>query len=108
MLLRPFRIENLTDTNVNPFGKIADAYGQQWTARLLRIWFGGNEPEWAYGVGQERPQWVADWLPNLCGGLHARGGAGAVTAERILDLAWSGSARTSAAGSRHSGIPALD
>jgi predicted 2-oxoglutarate/Fe(II)-dependent dioxygenase YbiX len=88
MLLRPFRIENLTDTDVNSFGTIADAYGQQWTAHLLRTWFGGDEPEWAYGGGQERPQWVAGWLSSLCVGLHARGGAGAVTAERILDLAW--------------------
>ena len=88
MLLRPFRIENLTDTDVNSFGTIADAYGQQWTAHLLRTWFGGDEPAWAYGGGQERPQWVADWLPSLCAGLHATGGAGAVTAERILDLAW--------------------
>jgi predicted 2-oxoglutarate/Fe(II)-dependent dioxygenase YbiX len=87
MLLRPFRIENLTDTDVNSFGTIADAYGQQWTAHLLRTWFGGDEPEWAYR-GQERPQWVADCLPSVCAGLHARGGGGAVTAERILDLAW--------------------
>jgi predicted 2-oxoglutarate/Fe(II)-dependent dioxygenase YbiX len=88
MLLRPFRIENLTNAYVNSFGKIADAYGQQWTAHLLRTWFGGDEPEWAYGGGQERSQWVAGWLSSLCAGLHARSGAGAVTAERILDLAW--------------------
>jgi hypothetical protein len=88
MLLRPLRIENLTDTNVNSLGTIADAYGQQWTAHLLRTWFGGDEPTWAYVGEQQRPQWVADWLPSLCTGLHATGGAGAVTAERILDLAW--------------------
>jgi len=35
MLLRPFRIENLTEACVNSFGKIADRYGQQWTAELL-------------------------------------------------------------------------
>jgi hypothetical protein len=30
MLLRPFRIENLTGAYVNPFAKIADdGYGQQ-------------------------------------------------------------------------------
>ena len=38
--------------------------------------------------GQERPQWVADWLPGLCEGLHATGSAGAVAAQRLLDLAW--------------------
>ena len=47
MLLRPFRIENLTDAYVNPFGRIADRYGQQWTAELLRTWFGGDQPAWA-------------------------------------------------------------
>jgi hypothetical protein len=88
MLLRPFRIENLTGADVESFGKIADRYGQQWTADLLRTWFGGDRPAWAYGGGAERPQWVADQLPGVCQGLHARGGAGALAAQRLLDLAW--------------------
>ena len=88
MLLRPLRIEHLTDAHVNSFGQIADAYGQQWTAELLRTWFGGEQRPWAYGGGQERPQWVADWLPDLCAGLHATGGAGRAAAELLLDLAW--------------------
>jgi predicted 2-oxoglutarate/Fe(II)-dependent dioxygenase YbiX len=88
MLLRPFRIENLTDTYVDSFGKIADRYGQRWTADLLRTWFGGDQPAWAYGGGQVRPQWVADWLPGLCARLHASGSAGGVAAQRLLDLAW--------------------
>ena len=29
MLLRPFRIENLTGAHVDSFGKIAAGYGQQ-------------------------------------------------------------------------------
>jgi predicted 2-oxoglutarate/Fe(II)-dependent dioxygenase YbiX len=88
MLLRPFRIEILTDAYVNPFARIADRYGQEWTAELLRAWFGGVQPAWAYGGGQERPQWVADQLPGLCRGLHSTDGAGTVPAQRILDLAW--------------------
>jgi predicted 2-oxoglutarate/Fe(II)-dependent dioxygenase YbiX len=88
MLLRPFRIEDLTDVYVDSFGKIAGRYGQQWTAELLQTWLGGKQPAWAYGGGQERPQWVADCLPGLCEGLHATGSAGAVAAQRILDLAW--------------------
>jgi predicted 2-oxoglutarate/Fe(II)-dependent dioxygenase YbiX len=88
MLLRPFRIENLTDAYVDSFEKIADRYGQRWTADLLRTWLGGEQPVWAYGGGQARPQWVADWLPGLCAGLHARGSAGAAAAQRLLDLAW--------------------
>ena len=88
MLLHPFRIENLTGADVGSFGKIADGYGPQWTADLLRTWFRGDQPAWAYGGGAERPQWVADWLPGVCEGLHIRGGAGAVAAQRLLDLAW--------------------
>jgi hypothetical protein len=38
MLLRPFRIENLAGKHVDSFGKIADEYGQRWTAELLRTW----------------------------------------------------------------------
>jgi hypothetical protein len=88
MLLRPFRIENLTGADVDSFGKIADGYGPQWTADLLRTWFGGGQPTWAYGGGAERPRWVADQLPGVCEGLHVRGGAGPVAARRLLDLAW--------------------
>jgi predicted 2-oxoglutarate/Fe(II)-dependent dioxygenase YbiX len=88
MLLRPFRIENLTDAYVNSLGKIADRYGQQWTAELLRTWFGEKQPTWAYGGGQERPRWVADRLPGVCAGLHATGSVGTVAAQRLLDLAW--------------------
>ncbi len=88
MLLHPFRVENLTDAHVTSFAKIAGGYGHQWTADLLRTWFGGDQPAWAYGGGRERPQWVADFLPGLCVGLHAEGSAGAVAAQRLLDLAW--------------------
>ena len=88
MLLRPFRIENLTGAHVDSFGKIAGGYGQQWTAELLRTWFGGDQPAWAYGGRQERPQWLTDGLPGLCAGLQATGSAGALAARQILELAW--------------------
>jgi len=38
--------------------------------------------------GPERLQWLADRLPGLCAGLQAAGGAGALSARQILDLAW--------------------
>jgi hypothetical protein len=98
MLLRPFRIENLTDADADSFGKIAHGYGQQWTAHLLRTWFGGDQPAWAYSGGQERPQWVADCLPGLCEGLHERGGAGALAAQRLLDLTWEWTGKDISAG----------
>jgi len=108
MLLRPFRIENLTDAYVNPFGKIAGGYGQRWTAELLRTWFSGDQPAWAYGGGQDRPQWVADWLPGLCAGLHATGSAGAVAAQRLLDLAWEWAAKNISAGLASSSLSRRD
>jgi hypothetical protein len=98
MLLRPFRIEDLTGAYVNSFGKIVGGYGQQWTAELLRTWSGGDQPAWAYGGGQERPRWVADQLLGLCAGLHATGSAGATAAQRILDLAWEWLGKNIAAG----------
>ena len=88
MLLRPFRVEDLTGAHVDSFGNIVSGYGEQWTADLLRTWFGGRQQAWAYGGGQERPQWVADQLPGLCAGLHAARSAGAVAAQRLLGLAW--------------------
>ena len=88
MLLRPFRVENLTDASADSFAKIAEGYGRQWTAELLRAWFGADQPAWAYGGGQERPQWVADCLPGLCARLHAARGAGMAADQWLLDLAW--------------------
>ena len=80
MLLHPFRIEDLDRESVDSFGKIAGRYGQPWTAELVRTWFGGDQPAWAYGGGPERPRWVADRLPGLCARLHASGSAGAAAA----------------------------
>jgi predicted 2-oxoglutarate/Fe(II)-dependent dioxygenase YbiX len=88
MLLHPFCVENLTAAHVGSLGKIVGQYGQQWTARLLQTWFGGDQPAWAYGTGLDRRQWVTDQLPGLCAGLHATGSAGVVAAQRLLDLAW--------------------
>ena len=93
MLLRPFHIEDLDHESVDSFGKIAGRYGQPWTAELVRTWFGGNQPAWAYGGGQERPRWVADRLPGLCARLHAAGTAGAAAAQRLVDLAWEWTAK---------------
>jgi hypothetical protein len=98
LLLHPFRIEDLTDAQVKWFAKIAGEYGQHWTADLLRTWFGQDQQAWAYGRGQERPRWVADWLPGLCEGLHATGDAGTAAAQRLVDLAWEWLAKEISAG----------
>jgi 2OG-Fe(II) oxygenase superfamily len=88
MLLYPFRIENLAVRHVDSLTRIAGRYGQQWIAGLLLTWFGGDKPAWMYGVGPERPQWVADELPGVCARLHATGSVGVVVARWLLDLAW--------------------
>ncbi len=88
MLLRPFRVEDLTGAHADSFGNVVSGYGEQWTAGLLRTWSGGRQHAWAYGGGQERQQWVADQLSSLCSELHAVHSAGAVTARRLLGLAW--------------------
>jgi hypothetical protein len=67
MLLRPFRVGNLTDAHVKPFAKLADHYGQEWTSQQLRTLFGGDEPTWAHD-GREVQQWAAERLTGLCAG----------------------------------------
>src|SRR6516165_665082 len=87
-LLCPFSVEDLTEVNVNSFGKITSGYGPQWTARLLGTWYGEDQPAWARGGGQERAKWVADQLSGLCAALHAAHGPDTVTAQRLLTLSW--------------------
>jgi hypothetical protein len=88
MLLHPFGIEDFTDASVDSFANIASRYGHQWTAGLLRTWFGADQPTWTYSRGPERPRWVADRLPALCAGLHATGSTGTVAAQQLVDLTW--------------------
>jgi hypothetical protein len=87
MLLRPFRVENLTAAAVSSFAEITSRYGQRWTMELLGTWSDEDRPAWPYG-GWERPRWITEWLPSVCAGLHAAGGAGTVAAQHVLDLAW--------------------
>src|SRR5262249_56847062 len=56
MLLRPFYVENLTAAHAGSVGKIAGQDGRQWTARLLRTWFGGNQAALAYWARPGPPQ----------------------------------------------------
>ena len=96
MLLRPFRVENLTAASASSFDRVAGRYGTRWTGDLVRAWFGPEQPAWAPGRA-ERPQWITDSLPALCEGLRAAGLAngrgtsgsgGTVAAQHLLDLAW--------------------
>jgi predicted 2-oxoglutarate/Fe(II)-dependent dioxygenase YbiX len=96
MLLRPFRVENLTAASASSFAQVIGRYGQRWTGDLIRAWFGPDQPAWAPG-GRDRPQWVTDSLPALFETLRAVGevssggafcGGGTVAAQHLLDLAW--------------------
>jgi len=88
MLLEPFPIDSIAFAHVKPLARTAGRYGQQWTAGLLRSWFGGNQPGGQAPVGQDVHQWATERLPGLCTRLHAAGADGEATAQRLLDLAW--------------------
>jgi len=113
MLLRPFRVENLTASDAAPFAKLASQYGQPWTVQLLKTWAGAGQPYWTVS-GPKRERWVADSLPGLCAGLRAEPGAGETAARQLVDLAWTwlreaidSAARSSSPRGRDSGLHAL-
>ena len=72
--------ENLTEAQLKPFAKIADAYGQQLDGGTAADWFGGVKQAWEYGVDMKRPRWVADSAARPVRRLHATGGDGAAAA----------------------------
>jgi hypothetical protein len=84
MLLKPFKIGNLTEHDTEALGQAAARYGQDWTRALLRGWFGEGRPAWDRGTGQA--EWAARSLPGICTGLHGTGRGEA--ARQLLDLAW--------------------
>lgn len=84
MLLKPFKIQNLTEHGAEALGQAAARYGPDWTGELLRGWFGEDRPAWDRGTGQA--EWVAQSLPGICARLQDGGRSG--TARQLLDLAW--------------------
>jgi hypothetical protein len=86
-LLGPFRIDGLAAEHVKPLAKIAERYGERWTADLLRTWFGAGEPAQVHVPGSDLGPWARQ-LPGLCTRLHAAGAQGTAAARRLLDLAW--------------------
>jgi hypothetical protein len=84
MLLDPFKIQNLTEYDIEALGQVAARYGQDWTGKLLHGWFDGDRPAWDRETGLAG--WVTRWLPGICTGLHGSGLDGA--ARQLLDLAW--------------------
>jgi 2OG-Fe(II) oxygenase superfamily len=84
MLLKPFKIGNLTQYDTEALGRAAARYGQDWTRALLRGWFGQDRPAWDRETGQA--EWAARSLPGICAGLHGTGRGEA--ARQLLDLAW--------------------
>lgn len=88
MLLRPLRVENLTESHAGALAAVAGDYGQEWTAELLHGWFGGDRSPWQYDGGADRPRWVSERLAGLCAGLSGSGDGGGMAARLLLDLAW--------------------
>src|SRR5487761_3653 len=94
MLLKPFKIQDLTQYDTEAFGRVSARYGQDWTGELLRGWFGEGRPSWDRGAGQA--EWAARSLPAICTALHGMGRGGA--ARQLLDLSWERIRQDTAAG----------
>jgi 2OG-Fe(II) oxygenase superfamily len=84
MLLHPLKIQSVTEHDIEALGQVAARYGQDWTGKLLRGWFGEDRPAWDRGTGLA--EWVTRRLPGICTGLHGSGHGRA--ARQLLDLAW--------------------
>lgn len=85
MLLKPFKVQNLTEHDTEALGQAAARYGQDWTEALLRGWFGEDRrPAWDRETGQA--EWAARSLPGICARLHGTGHGEA--ARQLLDLTW--------------------
>lgn len=87
MLLRPFRVELLTEQHADALALAARDYDQRWTVSLLRGWFGEGQPAWLFSESG-RNQWIAGGLPGLTRALGIAGGEAAAAARLLLDLSW--------------------
>ena len=87
MLLRPFRVELLAEEHAEALASAARDYGQQWTASLLRGWFGDGQPAWSFSE-PGRNQWIASRLPALTQALDMAGGEAVAASRLLLDLSW--------------------
>jgi hypothetical protein len=87
MLLRPFRVELLAEEHAEALASAAGDYGSQWTASLLRGWFGDGQPAWSFSE-PGRNQWIASRLPALTRALDMAGDEAAAAARLLLDLSW--------------------
>lgn len=81
-LLRPFRVETLSPTQVPALIRLADRHGQRWADDVVGEWFGQvARPDLAAG----RREWLST-LPALAGPLLPAPGL----AELVLTRAWAG------------------
>jgi hypothetical protein len=87
LLLQPFRIENVTVADMAPLARLAGQHGEQWTADLLRTWFGDPDRSRYSPERQSRPQWLIS-LPALCQALSGAGRPGALTARFLIEQSW--------------------
>ncbi len=81
MLLEPFRAEMVALEHAGGLAAAAGRYGQEWTRGVIDRWF---EP--GHRCGTDRPAWINDRLPGLCGALRAAGQS--ETARLLVGRAW--------------------
>jgi hypothetical protein len=81
MLLEPFRVEMVALEHASGLAAAAGRYGPDWTRGVIDGWFG---PGHRYGT--DRPAWIKDGLPGLCGALRAAGRS--ETAQLLAARAW--------------------
>lgn len=81
VVLRPFRLEMLTDQHSAGLAALVHEYGEPWADELVDHWDAMRQP-----VGAERTDWVADALLPLCQMLRAD--AADALADHIGERVW--------------------
>ncbi len=95
-LLAPLRAEMLTRTHATALGRIADTYGEQWSAEIVGTWLGRDRLH-SSGWTPDRAAW-AQSLPSLCEPLHAAGEGGASMSRLLVAATWKSLKKSVAAG----------
>jgi hypothetical protein len=85
MLLRPFRLEQLTTSHAKALTALVDCYGERSAGELAAAW----SAKWRlYNVKGASPEsWIAS-LPRLCLTLQQAGDAGTPAARLLLRESW--------------------
>ncbi len=83
MLLRPFRLEQLTPADAPALSSVAGRYGGRWTTELFAAWAAGRRG-WGQGY-LDRRAWIAT-LPEFCAALGQCEAHALFSADRLARL----------------------